>query len=178
VIDWRKLRRSEVFRACYPYLAGFCFLHGTPSEQQRVSNVAKWFIHDPLYARCYIADLGQPLSGKGRCQLQQSNVAIEERPLLVLAPDGSTILAHLCDGTSERFDLMYSALSCGPVPALADNSSGCRLGSDGRSIVTEHRQTSEPDVWAAGDVVRGLNQISVATGEAAAMHNRLAGRHS
>jgi pyruvate/2-oxoglutarate dehydrogenase complex dihydrolipoamide dehydrogenase (E3) component len=73
---------------------------------------------------------------------------------------------------------MYSALSCGPVPALADNSSGCRLGSDGRSIVTEHRQTSEPDVWAAGDVVRGLNQISVATGEAAAMHNRLAGRHS
>jgi NADPH-dependent glutamate synthase beta subunit-like oxidoreductase len=28
-------------------------------------------------------------------------------------------------------------------------------------------RTSEPDVWAAGDVVRGLNQISVAIGEAA-----------
>jgi thioredoxin reductase (NADPH) len=90
-------------------------------------------------------------------------------------------LAQLCDGTSKRFDLVYSALGCGPRSSLG-RQLGCRLGSDGRFIVTEHQETSEPDVWAAGDVVRGLIQISVATGEAAiaatAIHNRLAGRDS
>ena len=67
------------------------------------------------------------------------------------------------------------------VPALAGNS-GAGSGLTGDFIVTEHQETSEPGVWAAGDVVRGLNQISVATGEAAiaatAIHHRLAGRNS
>ena len=43
--------------------------------------------------------------------------------------------------------------------------------------VDDHQQTSVQGLYAAGDVVRGLNQITVAGGEAAiaatAMHNRL-----
>jgi thioredoxin reductase (NADPH) len=143
-------------------------------------------VKEALFMTTYTRDLtlltlGQPLSGIERCQLQQANIAIEERPLLALVPGASSILAQLCDGTSKRFDLAYSALGCGPRSGLG-RQLGCRLGSDGRFIVTEHQETSEPDVWAAGDVVRGLNQISVATGEAAiaatAIHNRLAGRKS
>jgi thioredoxin reductase (NADPH) len=128
-------------------------------------------VKEALFMTTYTRDLtlltlGEPLSGKERCQVQQANIAIEERPLLALAPDGSSILAHLCDGTSKRFDLVYSALGCGPRSGLGQQL-GCRVGSDGRFIVTKHQETSEPDVWAVGDVVRGLNQISVATGEAA-----------
>ena len=41
----------------------------------------------------------------------------------------------------------------------------------------EHQETSVDGLYAAGDVVRGLNQISVAEGAAAiaatAIHNRL-----
>ena len=41
----------------------------------------------------------------------------------------------------------------------------------------DHQATSVPGVYAAGDVVRGLNQIAVATAEAAvaatAIHNAL-----
>jgi thioredoxin reductase (NADPH) len=43
--------------------------------------------------------------------------------------------------------------------------------------VDAHQQTVVPTVYAAGDIVRGLDQISVALGEAAvaatAIHNRL-----
>jgi thioredoxin reductase (NADPH) len=44
-------------------------------------------------------------------------------------------------------------------------------------LVNEHQLTSVEGLYAAGDVVRGLNQISVADGEAAiaatAIHNAL-----
>jgi thioredoxin reductase (NADPH) len=50
---------------------------------------------------------------------------------------------------------------------------------DGRLIVDDRQQTSVPGVWAAGDIVRGLNQISVAMGQAAiaatAIHRVLMG---
>ena len=49
--------------------------------------------------------------------------------------------------------------------------------NDGRLVVDDHQQTTVPGLFAAGDLVRGLNQISTAQGEAAiaatAMHNRL-----
>jgi thioredoxin reductase (NADPH) len=34
-------------------------------------------------------------------------------------------------------------------------------------VVGEHQETSVPGLYAAGDVVRGLNQISTAEGEGA-----------
>ena len=47
----------------------------------------------------------------------------------------------------------------------------------GRLYVDAHQQTSTPGLYAAGDVVRGLNQISTAEGEGAIaatdVHNAL-----
>jgi thioredoxin reductase (NADPH) len=49
----------------------------------------------------------------------------------------------------------------------------------GRLVVGDHQETSVEGLYAAGDVVRGLNQISVAQGEGAIaathIHNRLRG---
>ena len=54
---------------------------------------------------------------------------------------------------------------------------GARMDPHNRLIVDEHQATSVDGLFAAGDVVRGLNQISVAEGEAAiastAVHSRL-----
>ena len=54
---------------------------------------------------------------------------------------------------------------------------GAGTASDGCLTVTDHQETSVPGLFAAGDLVRGLNQISTAEGEAAiaatAIHNRL-----
>ena len=79
-------------------------------------------------------------------------------------------------GTFRSFDLVYSALGTAPNAGLAD-ALGARLGEDGRLFTDPHQQTSVPGLYAAGDVVRGLNQIAVATAEAAVaatdIHNRL-----
>jgi len=79
----------------------------------------------------------------------------------------------------RRFDHLYLALGCTPQVALADDL-GARRDEAGALITDTHLMTTVEGLYAAGDVVRGLNQISVAVGEAAiaatAMHNRLRGR--
>lgn len=76
----------------------------------------------------------------------------------------------------RTFDHLYLALGCQPRSALA-LACGARCDEDGNLFVDAHQMTSVEGLYAAGDLVRGLNQIAVATGEAAiaatAMHNRL-----
>ena len=52
-----------------------------------------------------------------------------------------------------------------------------RTSPDGRLVVDRHQQTGMEGLYAAGDVVDGLNQIAVAMGQAAiavsAIHRRL-----
>jgi thioredoxin reductase (NADPH) len=79
------------------------------------------------------------------------------------------------DGQSHAFDLAYSAVGVTAQVKLVRDL-GAEL-DDGRLVVDGHQQTSVPGLYAAGDVVRGLNQIAVAEGEAAvaaaAIHNSL-----
>jgi thioredoxin reductase (NADPH) len=81
-------------------------------------------------------------------------------------------------GAEKRFDHLYLALGCAPQGALAE-ALGARSDDAGKLVVDSHQMTTVQGLYAAGDVVRGLNQISVAVGEAAiaatAMHNRLRG---
>lgn len=57
---------------------------------------------------------------------------------------------------------------------------GATLPDDGRILSLAHQQTSIEGLFAAGDIVRGLNQMNVAMGEAAiaatGIHNMLRGR--
>jgi thioredoxin reductase (NADPH) len=80
------------------------------------------------------------------------------------------------EGRLLSFDHLYLALGCAPQSALAVDS-GARRDEEGNLVVDAHQMTSVDGLFAAGDVVRGLNQISVAVGEAAiaatAIHNRL-----
>ena len=61
------------------------------------------------------------------------------------------------------------------VTSTALNLSAAGVETDDRGFVVtdEHQRTSVPGLWAAGDVVRGLNQIAVATAEAAALGLRM-----
>jgi thioredoxin reductase len=128
-------------------------------------------VREALFMSTYSQDLtlltlGQPLPDEQRDQLRQANIRVESRKLVTLASDGGKVHARLGDGTDQSFDAVYSALGCRPRSDLGRRL-GCRLASDGRLVVTEHQETSQPNVWAAGDVVLGLNQIGVAIGEAA-----------
>ena len=86
---------------------------------------------------------------------------------------------RLSDGTAVAFDVFYSALGCVPQNLLAVTLGAAR-DKDNALIVTGHQMTSVEGLYAAGDIVRGLNQVVVAAAEAAIaatdIHNRL--RHS
>lgn len=90
--------------------------------------------------------------------------------------EGDRVTALGWGGTSQAFDLVYSALGTSANAELAQ-SLGAQLGDDGRLVVDSHQATSVKGLYAAGDVVRGLNQIAVASAEAAlaatAIHNGL-----
>ena len=80
------------------------------------------------------------------------------------------------DGREEDFDTIYPVLGAEPKAAFVA-SLGLRTDDDGEILVDAHMQTSVEHLYAAGDVVSDLNQISVAVGHAAiaatAIHNRL-----
>jgi thioredoxin reductase (NADPH) len=75
-----------------------------------------------------------------------------------------------------EFDALYPVLGLRSRSGLA-TSIGARCTEDEALFVDAHQQTSIPGLYAAGDVVTDLNQISVAFGHAAiaatAIHNRL-----
>lgn len=121
----------------------------------------------------------EALSAEEREQLKAIGAEIVETPIdsVVLENDR---LSALCFGPEEvrRFDALYSALGCSSRNRLAVQA-GAGLDEDGCLYVDRHQQTSVPGLFAAGDIVRGLNQITTAEGEAAiaatAIHNRLRG---
>ncbi|UTP39971.1 NAD(P)/FAD-dependent oxidoreductase [Phenylobacterium sp. LH3H17] len=123
--------------------------------------------------------VGEPgdLPDPDRRDLMEVGIDIIETGVERVVLDNHQISA-LCLGPGEprRFDIIYSALGVEPRSELAVRL-GARFDDDGRLYVDDHQQTSVPGLYAAGDLVRGLNQISTAQGEAAiaatAIHNRL-----
>ncbi|HZH42487.1 MAG TPA: NAD(P)/FAD-dependent oxidoreductase [Lysobacter sp.] len=90
--------------------------------------------------------------------------------------DGETLCVRFADGHERRFDSVYAALGGDAQSALA-TALGARTDDNGELEVDAHQQTSVDGLYAIGDVVSALNQISVAVGHAAlaatAVHNRL-----
>jgi len=118
------------------------------------------------------------LTAAERQKLKAAGVGLIEAPIERVVLDRRRISA-LCfgPGAPQAFDAVYSALGVTPRAALAVDA-GAQLDAAGRLVVSEHQQTSVPGLYAAGDLVRGLNQISVAQGEGAIaatdVHNALA----
>lgn len=95
---------------------------------------------------------------------------------VAIEPDGVKAVG-VGDGFPHRFDMVYSAFGIVPQTMLAIEA-GAKVDAASRLLTDEHQETTTRGLFAAGDLVRGLNQIAVAEGEAAiaatAIHNRLA----
>lgn len=119
----------------------------------------------------------EALSPACRAQLEAAGVGLMEAPIESIALDAGRLDA-LCfaGGEPRRFDAVYSALGVTPRVSLAIDA-GATRDESGRLLVSDHQETSIPGLYAAGDVVRGLNQISTAEGEGAIaathVHNSL-----
>ena len=140
-------------------------------------------IHEALLLRGYTADLTLitlvhpwQLQNEERSTLAAAGIAILEPPASELVLEDDAIAVHTSDGSMHRFDSIYVALGLCARSTLAV-ALGADHDADGALTVDAHQQTTVPHLYAAGDLVQGLAQISVAMGQAAiaatAIHNGL-----
>jgi len=126
--------------------------------------------------RVTLIHVGPPDAISRPDELDRLGIELVDAPLEAVRLEQDRVVALGWSGAERAFDLVYSALGTSPNAELAQ-ALGARLADDGRLEVDLHQATSVPGLYAAGDVVRGLNQIAVATAEAAVaatdIHNRL-----
>lgn len=126
--------------------------------------------------RVTLIHTGEPGALTKREALTRLDIALVETPIENVRIEGDRVTALGWGGRFEAFDLVYSALGTAANTTLSDGLNA-RVDGDGRLLVNLHQATSVPGLYAAGDVVRGLNQIAVATAEAAVaatdIHNHL-----
>jgi thioredoxin reductase (NADPH) len=115
------------------------------------------------------------LTAEQQAKLEEHDIQVFEDPVETLEMDGNRISALHVHGREHRFEVLYSALGLKYRSDLALKLDA-RHDPSGALIVDEHCQTTVKGLYAAGDVVRGLDQIVVAMGHAALaavhIHNR------
>jgi thioredoxin reductase (NADPH) len=104
------------------------------------------------------------LNDECKARLAEAGIARAEGPCGGYAIEGD----QLALDTAERrmlFDSIYPALGSEVRSELA-SACGAETGDDGCIITDDHQRTSVDGLYAAGDVVLGLDQISHAMGQA------------
>ena len=137
-----------------------------------------------LFMRTFSADVllfergpAATLNDEDRQRLAAANVRYIDSPLVgvSMSEDMKPIL-HTRDGEDYHCDVFYPMLGENARSDLA-SSLGAETVECRKLAVDEHCRTSVPGLFAVGDVTRGLNQIAVATGQAAlaatTIHNML-----
>lgn len=106
-------------------------------------------------------------------QLEDAGIRVEPTPVSSIRLwEGRVTVRH---GDAETTcDSLYSALG---MQVHSELAAGAANDEEGYLLTDSHHQTSIPGLYAAGDVVQGINQIAVAAGgaaiAAAAMHRAL-----
>ncbi len=102
-------------------------------------------------------------------------IRLVEEPVTGLDIRDGRIAALRSGGAEHRFEVLYSALGLHYRSELALGL-GAEQDASGALLVDEHAQTTVRGLYAAGDIVRGLDQIVVGMGHAAVaathIHNR------
>lgn len=104
------------------------------------------------------------LAETDRDKLHWLNVTVVDGPCSPLRIDGDRIFVATAGGEME-FDSVYPALGSIIRSELAVTL-GAEASKDGCLVVDDHQRTTVPGLYAAGDVAKGLDQISHAMGEA------------
>jgi thioredoxin reductase (NADPH) len=110
--------------------------------------------------------LGETLSPEDDQRAREHGIRVITAPIETLEVEGDRINAVRAGGQEHRFETLYSALGLKVRSDLA-LALGAEHDEVGALIVDDHNRTTVPGLYAAGDVVRGLNQIVVAMGHAA-----------
>jgi thioredoxin reductase (NADPH) len=155
---------------------------GFESRDRRIAVIghgAKGAGEALFIARTYSDDvtlltLGRPMQmdEEMRERLARHRVRIVERPVMALDVQDGRIAAIRVDGEELRFDTLYSALGLHYRTELAE-ALGAVPEENGALRVDAGMMTSVPGLYAAGDIVAGLDQIVVGMGHAAIAATRI-----
>ena len=125
---------------------------------------------ETIFLRSYTPDLTliapdgpHELAPPDRRLLEESGVKLIDGPIETIEP-GDDEIAILVGGQRHNFDSVYPALGSDTHTQLAEMLGAAQAGDD-CIRVDSHQRTSVPGLYAAGDVVHGLDQISHAMGE-------------
>ena len=128
-------------------------------------------VREALFLRGYTSDVtliapgaAHDLDETCRRELDAAGIVHVDGPCTPIAIKGEGI-AITTPGGDLSFDSVYPALGSRIRSKLAV-AAGARASEDGCLEVDDHQRTSVPGLFAAGDVVKGLDQISHAMGEA------------
>lgn len=135
--------------------------------------VARTYSHDVT-----LLTLGQgmELDAGERERVDKHGIKVVHEPVVGLdTEDGKITLLRTAGGKEHCFEVLYSALGLKLRSELALGL-GAEHDGTGALIVDEHNRTTVPGLYAAGGVVRGLDQVVVAMGHGAIaatdIHNR------
>ena len=151
-----------------------CDAYEARDRKVAIIGYGKCRVREALLLRTYTTDLTLLTLGREleltddeRAELREAGVRLVEEPVSAIAAEGDRVAAwRMRSGAEHRFDVLYTALGLRARSGLA-TALGAGHDGDGALVVDEHQRTSVPGLYAAGDVVRGLGQVSVATGQAA-----------
>lgn len=127
-------------------------------------------VAEALFIRSYTADVtliapdaALKLSSDDQHKLSEAGIDCVDGPAQAVAITGDCIVVDTAEG-HYTFDSIYPALGSDTHTQLGEMV-GATLAPDGCFLCDDHQRTSVPGLYAAGDVVHGLDQISHAMGE-------------
>ncbi len=128
-------------------------------------------VAEAVFLRGFTADItliaphaSHDLSAEDRARLEEYGIKTVDGPCSAVAAQEDCIVVDTADG-HYTFDSVYPALGSDTHTELAEQVGAELSGETGCIVVDSHQRTSVAGLYAAGDVVLGLDQISHAMGE-------------
>ena len=127
-------------------------------------------VAEAVFIRSYTADVtiiapdaAMRLKSADQQKLKDAGIECVDGPAQAVAITGNCIVVDTAEG-HYTFDSVYPALGSDTHTQLGEMV-GAKLADDGCFLCDTHQRTSVAGLYAAGDVVHGLDQISHAMGE-------------
>ena len=127
-------------------------------------------VAEAVFMRSYTADVtliapdkALNLKPEDQRRLREAGIDCVDGPTQAVAISNDFIVVDTAEG-HYTFDSIYPALGSDTHVQLAEMA-GAELSKDNCIKIDSHQRTSVPGLYAAGDVVMGLDQISHAMGE-------------
>jgi thioredoxin reductase (NADPH) len=164
-----ELHDDALFRGLIRYCP-ICDGYEVTDKKVGVIGADSHGVAEAIFIRSYTADVtliapdtALHLSEEDRRKLKHAGIDCVDGPAQAVAITGDCIVVDTAEG-HYTFDTVYPALGSDTHTQLGEMV-GAKLAKDGCYLCDDHQRTSVPGLYAGGDVVHGLDQISHAMGE-------------